>query len=79
MRDIDVPLVSPSLATSESLQRATKFVARNTQIFFGGNRNISFLRDMQINRGTCRSLVTRMFSHHGRHAARDRSPSLAIA
>ncbi len=38
---------------------------------------------MQMARGTCCSLVTRMFSHPGRHVeysvARDKSPLLAIA
>ncbi len=48
-----------------------------------GNRDISCLRDMQMTRETCCPLVTRMFSHSGRHAeysvARDKFPCLAIA
>ncbi len=77
----DVPSMSPSLATSETLKCATKFVARDMQMFFGDNRNSSCLRDMQMTRGTCCSLVTRIFSYLGRHAEYivtcEKSPSLA--
>ncbi len=48
MRDIDVSLVSPSLATLESLSRATKFVARDTRMFLEDNRNISCLCNIQM-------------------------------
>ncbi len=40
-----IPLMSPSLATSETLQCETKFVARATQMFLGDNRDISCLHD----------------------------------
>ncbi len=57
--------------------------AYDTQMILGGNRNISGHCDMQMNRGTCCSLVTRMVSHPGRHAedsvTRNMSPSLATA
>ncbi len=58
-------------------------LATSQNIFLGDKRNISCLRNMQMTRETCCSLVTRLFSHPGRHAeysvSRDMSPSLAIA
>ncbi len=76
------PSMSPSLSTSETVAH-DKICSRDRKIFLGDNRNISCNRDMQMTGRACFWLVTRMFSHPGRHArysvARNKSPSLAIA